>query len=301
MKQKIRLTESDMRRIVRKSVDRIMNEGNGSDINKFSPASQYFVEEDEVLVTDKELFGDNEEHAYDMRCHDGWAEGTPSNDEEGLPARIRMTYPKRDEVLADKKLAHYVLKYRGLYDLDFDDITYGDIMMALGEVDKTDEYKPEKSPLTDLSKSLSDMIMPPRGYGMHESRNMKRSIKLTESDFRRIVKESVRRILKESADEFEYSDSKDLGRGRHRQVIIYNGKEIGYLFEIEKNWLAPIEERYVLPDIEYGMQPDDGGALLDGKKGWIDFKVFDNYEEAFAYAKQNFQEIAYLFEYGDYD
>ena len=271
-----------------------MNEGNGAYIKKFSPASQDFVEEDEVLVTDKELFGDNEEHAYDMRCHDGWAEGTPSNDEEGLPARIRMEYPTLEDVLGDRKLTNYVLNYRGLHDLGAEDITYGDIMMALGKIDKTDEYKPEnKTPLTDLSKKFS---------GIGESKKMKKNvIRLTESDLHRIVKESVRRILKESADEFEYSDSEDLGRGRHRQVIIYNGKEIGFLLEIEKNWLAPIEERYVLPDIEYGMQPDDGGALLDGKKGWIDFKVFDNYEEAFAYAKQNFQEIAYLFEYGDYD
>ena len=129
----------------------------------------------------------------------------------------------------------------------------------------------------------------------------KKLIKLTENDLHRIVKESVNRILKESADEFSYSDSEDLGKGRHRQTIIYNGEEIGYLVSIEKNWLAPIEERYILPDIEYGMQPSDGGGLLDGKKGWIDFKVFTDYDEAFKYASQNFKELAYLFEYGDYD
>ena len=129
----------------------------------------------------------------------------------------------------------------------------------------------------------------------------KNRIKLTESDLHRIVKESINRILRESEDEFNYSDSEDLGKGRHRQTIIYNGKEIGYLVCIEKNWLAPLEERYVLPDIEYGMQSSDGGGLLDGKKGWIDFKVFTNYDEAFRYASQNFEELAYLFEYGDYD
>lgn len=80
---------------------------------------------------------------------------------------------------------------------------------------------------------------------------MKNRIRLTESDLHRIVKESVRRVLKESVDEFSYSDSEDLGKGRHRQTIIYNGKEIGYLVTIEKNWLAPLEERYVLPDVEY--------------------------------------------------
>ena len=111
----------------------------------------------------------------------------------------------------------------------------------------------------------------------------------------------MNRILKESVDEFTYSDSDDLGRGRHRQAIIYKGKEIGYLLSIEKNPLAPIEEKYILPDIEYGMQPSDGGGLLDGKKGWIDFKVFSEYDEALRYASQNFKELAYLFEYGDYD
>lgn len=129
----------------------------------------------------------------------------------------------------------------------------------------------------------------------------KKLIRLAESDLHKIVKETVNRIIKESADEFSYSDSEDLGRGRHRQTIIYKGKEIGYLLSIEKNPLAPIEEKYILPDIEYGMQPSEGGGLLDGKKGWIDFKVFGNYDEAFRYASQNFKELAYLFEYGDYD
>ena len=129
----------------------------------------------------------------------------------------------------------------------------------------------------------------------------KKLIRLTESDLHRIVRESVRRVLRESEDEFSYGDSQDLGKGRHRQTIIYRGKEIGYLLYVEKNWLAPVEENYILPDVEYGMQPSEGGGLLDGKKGWIDFKVFKNYDEAFRYASQNFEELAYLFEYGDYD
>ena len=129
---------------------------------------------------------------------------------------------------------------------------------------------------------------------------MKNTIRLTEGDLHRIIKESVDRILKESVDEFSYGDSEDLGKGKHRQTIIYNGKEIGYLLSIDKNWLAPIEEKYILPDVDYGMdEPTEG--MLDGKKGWIDFKVFDNYDEAFNYASQNFEQLAYLFEYGDYD
>lgn len=46
-----------------------------------------------------------------------------------------MTYPTLAEIKADEELARYVLKYRGLYDLTIDDIHYGDIMMALGEVE----------------------------------------------------------------------------------------------------------------------------------------------------------------------
>lgn len=102
-------------------------------------------------------------------------------------------------------------------------------------------------------------------------------------------------------NEFIYTESENLGKGRHRQTIIYNGREIGYLLTIEKNWFAPLEEKYILPDIEYGMQPSTGGCLLEGKKGWIDFKVFTSYEEAFKYASKNLENLSYLFEYGDYD
>lgn len=129
---------------------------------------------------------------------------------------------------------------------------------------------------------------------------MKKIIRLTETDLHRIVNETVKRILKESNDEFTYSDSDDLGNGRHRQTIIYRGKEIGYLVTIEKNLLAPLEEIYLLPYIDYGMQPG-GEALRGGAKGWIDFKRFTNYDEAFVYVSQNFEEIVYLFENGDFD
>lgn len=107
--------------------------------------------------------------------------------------------------------------------------------------------------------------------------------------------------LKDTETEFSYGDSQDLGKGKHRQPIIYRGKEIGYLVSADKNWLAPVEETYILPDVEYGLKPSEGGGLLDGKKGWIEFKRFKTYDEAFRYASQNFDELAYLFEYGDYD
>lgn len=117
----------------------------------------------------------------------------------------------------------------------------------------------------------------------------------------RLIESELDKINRESEDEFSFDDSQDLGKGRHRQIIIYRGKEIGYLLYIDKNWLAPVEEIYLLPDVEYGMEPSEGGGLLNGKKGWIDFKRFKNYDEAFRYASQNFEELVYLFEYGDYD
>ena len=101
--------------------------------------------------------------------------------------------------------------------------------------------------------------------------------------------------------EFEYSESVDLGQGRHQQVIILDGVEIGYLVTKEKNWLAPLVESYVIPDVEVGLsEPTEG--MLEGKLGWIDFKVFvDDYDSAFKYACDNFEQIGYLFKVGDYD
>jgi hypothetical protein len=101
--------------------------------------------------------------------------------------------------------------------------------------------------------------------------------------------------------EFHYSESVDLGKGYHRQEIIYNGKEVGYLVSREKNWLAPITESYVIPDVEEGLSEPTSG-LLEGKKGWIEFKVFvDDYDAALKYVEENFEQIVYLLEVGDYD
>jgi hypothetical protein len=101
--------------------------------------------------------------------------------------------------------------------------------------------------------------------------------------------------------EFEYSESVDLGHGRHQQVILLDGEEIGFLVSKEKNWLAPIEEFYFLPDVEFGLSEPTSG-LLEGKLGWIEFKQFkDDYDAAFKYACDNFERIKYLIKYGDYD
>ena len=119
--------------------------------------------------------------------------------------------------------------------------------------------------------------------------SIRRAIKKT------LVQESVENVI-------QFVNPEDLGKGRHRQTILYRGKEIGYYLELEKNFLTPIEEVWVLPDVEYGMQGDDGsGTLFDGKKGWIDFKTFRDENEALSYIHNNADQLAYLFEYGDYD
>lgn len=133
------------------------------------------------------------------------------------------------------------------------------------------------------------------------NRNSKR--RLYESimkDVARVVKHRLNE--NDSADEFEYIEPQDLGRGRHRQTIVYNGREVGYLIMKEKNFLTPIEEIYMIPDVEFGLDiPEERGGLLPDKDGWIDFKRFTDYDEAFAYVKQNFDEVVDLFERGDYD
>lgn len=131
--------------------------------------------------------------------------------------------------------------------------------------------------------------------------NRKRNVvRLTESQLKQIITESVKRVLKESVNEFEFGEHEDLGRGRHRQVILFNGKEIGFLLTIETSPLAPLKEVYVIPDVDEGMsEPTD--SLRDGAKGWIEFKRFTNYDEALKYATDNFEDISYLFEFGDWD
>lgn len=97
-----------------------------------------FVVEEDVAVycssTDTEEF-------YRMDCYDGFAIGVLTGTEDGTPVdnrnptRIVMIYPEREDLLKNKGLTEQVLRYRGL-EKDFgpEEINYGDIMMALGEI-----------------------------------------------------------------------------------------------------------------------------------------------------------------------
>lgn len=98
-------------------------------------AKEKFIIEEEVWVYQIEGY---EEVPYRMKCYDGYAKGELLDDEgeyPNAPKTIRMEYPTLDEVLSDKGgIAEDILVYRGLYDLDVEDIHYGDIMMYLGNV-----------------------------------------------------------------------------------------------------------------------------------------------------------------------
>lgn len=95
-----------------------------------------------IRLTDKKVFGDNEEHWYDIICHDGIAIGTKSIDEpEKLPTTVILIYPLRDTILTDRVKSREVLEYRGLDELSPNEITFGDIMVKYGVIATMEEVR----------------------------------------------------------------------------------------------------------------------------------------------------------------
>ena len=94
----------------------------------------YLVEE-AMLLTDKKIFGDNEEHEYDVYCQDGRAIAIPAIGEllerPKSPRLLELTYPKKDELTQEQKKK--CLEYRGLY-VDASMCHVGDICMSLGKI-----------------------------------------------------------------------------------------------------------------------------------------------------------------------
>lgn len=129
MKKKlVRLTEGDVRRIVDKSIKRILMESNLT--------RQDVCMEEEIEFNDPDVFGDNEIHIYDCECYDGHAIGRVSDidENENSPSEIHIEYPTLDEILSNRDATYEVLRYRGLQDWGPEDITYGDIMMKYGKI-----------------------------------------------------------------------------------------------------------------------------------------------------------------------
>lgn len=57
-----------------------------------------FIMEEDILLCDKKVFGDNEEHSFNCKCYDGYAECTATDSEEKVQ-KVTMTYPLRKDVL----------------------------------------------------------------------------------------------------------------------------------------------------------------------------------------------------------
>lgn len=98
-----------------------------------------FVLEEEIFFADKKIFGDIMEHPFDCKCYDGYAEcvAIDCEDNENIPHKaIRLTYPLRKDIISSNDKSEIVLRYRGLYDLSKKDITYGDIMLCYGVIEK---------------------------------------------------------------------------------------------------------------------------------------------------------------------
>lgn len=84
-----------------------------------------------VLETEIEIYdGDKSLGMYDCECYDGYA--ICENIETGR--YVSLTYPKKADI--DYDTAMQILRHRGLYNVSAEDITYGDIMMHYGEIEK---------------------------------------------------------------------------------------------------------------------------------------------------------------------
>lgn len=95
------------------------------------------IKEKGIPFVDKKFFKDENGHCYDVDAYDGYGIGKLADDKDTTaPKKIKVLYPKLDKVLADESLSNYVLKYRGLWDLTPADITFGDIMVAFGRIEK---------------------------------------------------------------------------------------------------------------------------------------------------------------------
>lgn len=88
------------------------------------------IREYDVCFCNEKIFGDDEEHQYDVDCADGVAVATAKNESD--PTTLLLSYPKMDEVIATEDMVDEIRDYRGFnYD---EKIHYGDIMMFCGKI-----------------------------------------------------------------------------------------------------------------------------------------------------------------------
>lgn len=88
------------------------------------------VREYGVMFCDEGIFGDEEEHEYDVDCADGAAVAHAKNEKD--PQTLVLTYPKMAEVVKNVKMVDDIGDYRRLpYN---EKIHYGDVMMYCGKI-----------------------------------------------------------------------------------------------------------------------------------------------------------------------
>ena len=90
---------------------------------------------DTILVSDKKVFKDDEEHMYIFDCYDGAAFGRISNDEKKSRfSTLIMSYPTVAELRKDPKKVDAIREYVGLD--DDEPINYHDIALKYGKLGK---------------------------------------------------------------------------------------------------------------------------------------------------------------------
>lgn len=88
------------------------------------------VREEAVIYCDEKIFGDDEEHEYDVDCADGAAVAHAKNEKD--PQTLLLSYPKMADVAKDEDMVDDIREYRGLpYN---EKIHYGDVMMYCGKI-----------------------------------------------------------------------------------------------------------------------------------------------------------------------
>lgn len=107
------------------------DDDDGGDDDVIAPeCASGVVREYGVMFCDEGIFGDDEEHEYDVDCADGVAVATAKNESD--PTTLLLSYPKMDEVIATEDMVDEIRDYRGFnYD---EKIHYGDIMMFCGKI-----------------------------------------------------------------------------------------------------------------------------------------------------------------------
>lgn len=121
---------------------------------------------------------------------------------------------------------------------------------------------------------------------------MKKTIIVTDKELKNLIKEALDSLYNNDTHEFTFSDTKEIKPGLHQQQIFYMGEFVGFLHTRERNPLAPLEEYYHIPDVNYGID----------NNGFIDFKIFkDDDNGALEYTRRNFDKIVELINKGNWD